>query len=478
LSEIPDVVRRHEIGEIVIAMPTAPGAVVRKVIQAAREVNVPTRTVPGMFEILSGRVSLSHLREIEIQDLLRRESVKTDLGPVRAIVRERRVLITGAGGSIGSELARQLAWLEPSQLLLFGNGENEIFDILNELHEAHAGLGLAPIIGDVRDRTRIRTVFKQFHPHVVFHAAAHKHVPLMEDNAAEAVTNNVLGTRNVVDSAAEWEAERLVLISTDKAVRPTSVMGATKRVAEMVVQKAAIRSGHNFVSVRFGNVLASRGSVVPTFLRQIRRGGPVTVTHPEMRRFFMTIPEAVELVLQAAVLGEGGEVFELDMGEPVRIVDLAADMIRLSGLEVGEDIEIRYTGIRPGERLDEERFFYGEDVVPTGHPKILRARSNQLPQDLGAGLTSLIHAAQECRPDEELRRLLRSLVPEFIRFREDGQRSEPKAEIAISAQRPAWPAIERRARADRRSGVHRQLDAAEAVPAIRAISGGGRGDVP
>ena len=501
LDDVPEILRREQIAEIIIAMPTAPGAVVRRVVRAAHEANVPTRTAPGLFEILSGRVSVSHLRKVEIQDLLRRDAVTTDLAPVRALVGGRRVLVTGAGGSIGSELARQLARLEPTQLLLLGNCENEIFDILNELHEAHAGLALTPIIGDVRDRTRVYSVFKLFGPQVVFHAAAHKHVPLMEENVADAVTNNVLGTRNVVDCAAEWDVDRFVFISTDKAVRPTSVMGATKRIAEMVVQHAAIRSRRNFVSVRFGNVLGSRGSVVPTFLRQIQSGGPVTVTHPEMRRFFMTIPEAVQLVLQAAVLGQGGELFELDMGEPVRIVDLAADMIRLSGLEIGRDVEIRYTGIRPGERLDEERFFRGEEVVPTRHPKVLRACSNHVPEDLGVALRSLIDAAQECRPDEELRRLLRTLVPEFVRFREDGHRPPPSAEIPRPTKRPAWHvrtarpvvvegrygsdrriterhyaiapfASERRAIGDRRSGAEEQVAAADVVVATTTISRG------
>jgi FlaA1/EpsC-like NDP-sugar epimerase len=413
LSDIPTMVARHNVDEIVIAMPTAPGRVVRSVVRAALNAHIPTRTVPALFEILSGRVSLSHLRNVEIHDLLRREPVRTNLGPVRAIVSGRTVLVTGAGGSIGSELARQLAQLEPAHLVLFGNGENEIFDILNELTATHPSLQLGSVIADVRDVPRTRSVFQRFRPHAVFHAAAHKHVPLMEANAADAVTNNVLGTRTVVDCAVACGTQHFVLISTDKAVRPISVMGATKRAAEMVVQQAALQHNRNFVSVRFGNVLGSRSSVVPIFLAQIRSGGPVTITHPEMRRYFMTIPEAVQLVLQAGALGQGGEVFVLDMGEPIRIVDLATDLVRLSGLEVGRDIEIRYTGIRPGERLSEEPFFWHEEVLPTGHPKVLRTTNNHIPADVGSSIERLITAGRECHSDAELRCLLKRLVPDF-----------------------------------------------------------------
>jgi len=413
LSQIPALIPEHSVDEIVIALPTAPGRVVRGVVRAALDAGITARTVPALFEILSGRVSLSHLRKVEIQDLLRREPVRTDLGPVRAIVSGQIVLVTGAGGSIGSELARQLAQLQPANLVLLGNGENEIFEILNELRASHPTLPLTSVIADVRDVTRIRSVFRRLCPHAVFHAAAHKHVPLMEDNVADAVTNNVLGTGNVLRCAVDCDAEHFVLISTDKAVRPTSVMGATKRVAEMVVQQAALHHGRNFVSVRFGNVLGSRCSVVPIFLSQIRAGGPLTITHPDMRRYFMTIPEAVQLVLQASALGRGGEVFVLDMGEPIRIVDLATDLIRLSGLEVGRDIEIRYTGIRPGERLYEEPFFRHEEVLPTGHPKILRATNNHIPGDVGSSIELLTAAGRDCHSDEELRYLLKTLVPDF-----------------------------------------------------------------
>ena len=413
LAAIPDLVMSHEIDEIVIAMPRAPGAVVRQVVRAALEAGVKTRTVPAMFDIISGRVSVASLRQVEIQDLLRREPIHTDFEQVRMLATGETVLVTGAGGSIGSELCRQLARLEPAQILLLGHGENSIFDILAELTELVPTVTAVPIIADVRDRERLRRIFAEYRPYSVFHAAAHKHVPLMEGNIAEAVTNNVLGTKNVAELSAEFGVEHLVLISTDKAVRPTNIMGATKRVAEQVVQEIAESHERKFVAVRFGNVLGSRGSVVPTFLRQIRSGGPVTVTHPEMRRYFMTIPEAVQLVLQAGAIGRGGEVFVLDMGEPVKVLDLATDLIRLSGLEVGTDVDIRFTGTRPGEKLYEELFFDSETAIPTDHPKVLRAKNGMLPIRLSSQVEVLVEGACNGGSDEEIRKRLVCLVPEF-----------------------------------------------------------------
>ncbi len=413
LSAIKDLVLRYDVEEVIIAMPRAPGAVVREVVRAAMEAGVKTRTVPGIFDIISGRVAVGSLRQVEIQDLLRREPIQTDLEQVRVLATGETVLVTGAGGSIGAELCRQLARLEPAQVLVLGHGENSIFDVMAELNEHYPNIDAVPIIGDVRDRERMRLVFERYRPYSVFHAAAHKHVPLMEENMAEAVTNNVLGTRNIAELSAECGVEHLVLISTDKAVRPTNVMGATKRVGEQIVQEIAETHGRNFVAVRFGNVLGSRGSVVPTFLRQIQAGGPVTVTHPEMRRYFMTIPEAVQLVLQAGAIGKGGEVFVLDMGEPVKILDLATDLIRLSGLEVGTDIEIRFTGTRPGEKLYEELFFDSESALPTGHPKVLRAKNGVLPIGLSTVVDLLVDGARAGWSDEQLRSLLVRLVPDF-----------------------------------------------------------------
>ena len=416
LSTATAIIQAQRIDELVIAMPTATGQVVRPLVRAALDSGIRTRTIPGLFEIVSGRVSIEALREVEIQDLLRRDAVQTDLAQVAQLASGRVVLVTGAGGSIGSELARQLADLAPRKLVLLGHAENPIFYIQSELRARHPGLDIVPVIADVRDRRRMFQVMEKHCPFAVFHAAAHKHVPLMEENVIEAVTNNVKGTQNLVHACLESRVEHFVFISTDKAVRPTSVMGVTKRVAEHVVRQAANDGGKNYVAVRFGNVLGSEGSVLPTFVEQIKKGGPVTVTHPEMRRFFMTIPEAVQLVLQAGVIGRGGELFMLDMGEPVKIVDLAADLIRLSGFEVGTDIEIQFSGMRPGEKLYEEMFWGHEEATPTAHPKVLCARDTVDPLESEA-IEQLIQATMREAGDDELRRLLHRIVPDFTGYR-------------------------------------------------------------
>jgi len=414
IADIGRVAHELDAGAIVIAIPSAPGSVIRRIVQAAADAGLKTRTLPPLSDVLSGRASPSSLRDVQIEDLLRREPVRTDLAAVRNLAKGRTVLITGAGGSIGSELCRQLAQLEPARLIILGHGENSIFDIQAELLGSYPKLNVSPMIADVRDRQRMHAIFDDTRPFAVFHAAAHKHVPLMEENVVEAITNNVHGTTNVVNAAIDSGVEHFVLISTDKAVRPTSIMGATKRLAERVVQHAAVAHGRNFVSVRFGNVLGSRGSVVPTFFRQIRAGGPVLVTHPEMRRYFMTIPESVQLVLQAGTLGLGGEVFVLDMGEPVKIVDLATDLIRLCGFEPGKDIDVQFTGIRPGEKLYEEMFFHEEHAVPTNHPKLLRAKKAGIPDGLLRRIDRLV-AATDTSEEEELREMLIALVPDFQR---------------------------------------------------------------
>jgi FlaA1/EpsC-like NDP-sugar epimerase len=377
LSDLEQVLEAQQVDEVIIAIPSAPGKVVRLVANVCRLKNIPFRTMPGIYELLGGKVSVSRLREVDITDLLRREPAQVDDRLVGSSLGDKRVLVTGAGGSIGRELCRQIARWSPAELIMLGHGENSIFEALLELSEDFPALSIKPIIADVRDRYRIQAAMKDLQPEVVFHAAAHKHVPLMEINVAEAVTNNVIGTLNVVQAASKFGVERLVLISTDKAIRPISVMGATKRLAEMIVLDAAQRRKRAFTVVRFGNVLGSRGSVVPLFKQQIARGGPVTITHPDMQRYFMTIPEAVHLVLQAAAMGQGGEVFFLNMGQQVRILDLAEDLIRLSGLEPGRDIEIVFTGIRPGEKLSEDLWEEGLHFQATSHPEVYRAEEDE-----------------------------------------------------------------------------------------------------
>jgi FlaA1/EpsC-like NDP-sugar epimerase len=410
LKNVLAVAAEHEVDEVVIAMPSASGEVFRRLSDLCRKGRLPYRTMPGLYELIGGRVSASRLRNVEVSDLLRRAPAQTSDQAVGRALSGMRVMVTGAGGSIGFELCRQIARWGPSEILLLGHGENSIFEALLELGEDYSGLALHPIIADIRDRPRMQSVFRAHRPQVVFHAAAHKHVPLMEINVEEAFTNNVVGTRNVVELALEANAERLVLISSDKAIRPTSVMGATKRLAEMIVQDAARRSGKSYVSVRFGNVLGSRGSVIPVFKRQIARGGPVTVTHPEMERYFMTIPEAVHLVLQAASLGEGGETLLLRMGKPVRIVSLAEDLIRLSGLEPGRDIQIVFSGVRPGEKLSEQLWEDETVLRPTTHPDILRLTGDNhiwKPGELNRTIDSLSALAEKGEVQELIEKLNR-----------------------------------------------------------------------
>jgi FlaA1/EpsC-like NDP-sugar epimerase len=370
LTDLSRTLDNLNIDEVIIAIPSAPGRVVRLVADVCRLKGVPFRTMPGIYELIGGKVSVNRLREVDITDLLRRDPARIDYELVGSRLGGRSVLVTGAGGSIGRELCRQVARWGPAELIILGHGENSIFETLLELQENYPSLPLRPVIADIRDLPRLRAVFESHRPQVVFHTAAHKHVPLMEANVEEAVTNNVLGTRNVVDAALECGVDRLVMISTDKAIRPVNVMGATKRMAELIVLDAANRSQRAYSVVRFGNVLGSRGSVVPLFKRQIARGGPVTITHPDMQRYFMTIPEAVHLVLQASSMGQGGETFVLNMGKQVRILDLAEDLIRLSGLEPGRDIEIVFTGIRAGEKLSEDLWDEGYAFQPTSHPDI------------------------------------------------------------------------------------------------------------
>ncbi|MEN6482216.1 MAG: nucleoside-diphosphate sugar epimerase/dehydratase [Anaerolineaceae bacterium] len=372
ITDLAKTLDSHRIDEVVIAIPSAAGRVVRLVADICRLKNVPFRTMPGIYELLGGKVSVSRLREVDITDLLRRQPAHMQDELIGGALSGKKILVTGAGGSIGKELCRQIARWGPSELILLGHGENSIFESVLDLKESFSSLSITPIIADIRDLPRIESIFARHRPEVVFHAAAHKHVPLMELNVEEAITNNVLGTYNLVNVAQKYDVQRLVMISTDKAIQPVNVMGATKRLAEMIVLDAAKKSGKAYCVVRFGNVLGSRGSVVPIFKRQIASGGPVTVTHPDMQRYFMTIPEAVYLVLQSAAMEGGGETYVLNMGQQVKILDLAEDLIRLSGLEPGKDIEIVFTGIRQGEKLSEDLWGAGFDFEKTSHPDIYR----------------------------------------------------------------------------------------------------------
>ncbi|MCZ2127063.1 MAG: polysaccharide biosynthesis protein [Anaerolineales bacterium] len=388
IDQLEKTLDAQQADEVIIAIPAAPGRIIRLVNDVCRRRGIASRIIPGFYELIDGKVSVNRLREVDIADLLRREPAQLDDRLIGATLGGKRILVTGAGGSIGGELCRQLARWNPAELILLGHGENSIFEILQELKDDHPALNLRAVIADVRDAERLDKIFEEHRPQIIFHAAAHKHVPLMEANAEEAVTNNVVGTKNVVEAATKYRAERLVLISTDKAVRPLSVMGATKRLAEMIVLDAAQRGRLAYSVVRFGNVLGSRGSVALTFKKQIARGGPLTVTHPDMERYFMIIPEAVQLVLQAACMGVGGEVFMLNMGEQVRILDLAQDLIRLSGLEPYRDIDIQISGIRPGEKLREDLLEDGVDFERTQHPEIFRMSKEE--QVDGAALATTV----------------------------------------------------------------------------------------
>lgn len=413
-DDLPALVARFQIEQIVVAIPSAPLARRRELVASCRATGVPTQSLPGVYEILAGHKTISQVPRIDINRILRREPIHLDEGEVAATLKGAKVLVTGAGGSIGSVLCRQIARFEPAEIVLLGHGENSIFEIGLELQLAFPNLTTFQAIVDVRDSQQVHAVIAKHRPDIIFHAAAHKHVPFMQEYIEEAVTNNVLGTQNVLRAAEKYQVDRFVLISTDKAINPANVMGATKRVAELLTLAAAQRTGRAYMAVRFGNVLGSRGSVVPIFLRQIAWGGPVTVTDPDMYRYFMTIPEAVQLVLQASALGEGGEIFILDMGEPIRIRDLAIDLIKLSGLEPERDIQILYTGARPGDKLREELFLNGEKYKRTLNDKIFVAVSEDRidAQELEAAVAVLISLAKRMRGAEVIEQL-QVIVPQY-----------------------------------------------------------------
>lgn len=408
--DIPSIVKEHKVKEIIIAMPSVTRNEIRNIMEICSPLKCKVNTLPGMYQLLDDEVLVSHLHPVSIEDLLERDEVRLDMDIVEHYIRDKVVLVTGAGGSIGSEICRQIMRVGPKQLLLLGHGENSIYLINQELKNIYKDGPIIPIIADIRDKQQLDQIFTQYNPQVVFHAAAHKHVPLMEIQPMAAVLNNIYGTRNVADVAGRHGVERFVMISTDKAVNPTSVMGATKRVAEKVIISMNDTYDTKYITVRFGNVLGSRGSVIPLFKKQIEAGGPVTVTDPEMTRYFMTIPEASQLVLQAGAMGKGGEVFLLDMGEPVKIIDLARNMIRLSGLEPDKDIHIKITGLRPGEKKYEELLTSEEGTNRTNHTKIFEAALDTVDRDW---LIDKIATFDSCETDMDVIGVLQDIIPTY-----------------------------------------------------------------
>jgi len=410
-DKIAETVKKYSIEEIIIAIPSATNIQRREIIEVCRDTECKLRILPSLLQLSNGEVSISQIRNVQIEDLLGRDSVKVDLSDIMDYVKGSTILVTGGGGSIGSELCRQIAANEPKTLIIFDIYENNAYDIQMELKRRYPALDLVALIGSVRDRDRLDMVFETYHPDYIFHAAAHKHVPLMETSPNEAIKNNVFGTLNVARAADKYMAKRMLLISTDKAVNPTNVMGASKRICEMIVQTMNNHSETEYVAVRFGNVLGSNGSVIPLFKKQIENGGPVTVTHRDIIRYFMTIPEAVSLVLQAGAYAKGGEIFVLDMGKPVRIDDLARNMIKLSGFEPDVDIQIRYTGLRPGEKLFEELLMDEEGMTKTDNELIYIGHPIEVnEQEFMAGLKRLHDLCEENSPRirDEVKRIVKT----------------------------------------------------------------------
>lgn len=418
-SDIPEIVKKYGITEIIIAIPSANRKVIQKISNECNKTRAKLKILPGLMDIINENVSISKLRNVDIEDLLGREPVNINIREISSYLSDQIVMVTGGGGSIGSELCRQIALYKPRKLIALDIYENTVFELLNEMKQSFPNLEFEAIIGSVRNKDRLREVFAKHRPHVVFHAAAHKHVPLMERNPKEALMNNILGSKNLMDLSEEFSVTKFVMISTDKAVNPTNIMGATKRIAEMILQeKSRGTSKVSFSAVRFGNVLGSNGSVIPIFRKQIEKGGPVTVTHPDITRYFMTIPEAVQLVIQTGAMAKGGEIFVLDMGEPVRIMELAENVIRLSGYVPDEDIDIVVTGLRPGEKLFEELLLDEEGVEKTAHDKIYVGH----PLEAKVELKDMVNTENRlddkvkelcCLGDDEIKKWLHEMVPNY-----------------------------------------------------------------
>ena len=412
-NDIPKLAAKYRVDEIYIAMPAAPAQARKEIIEICRKTDCAVKILPGIYQLLNDEVSVSKLREVQIEDLLGREPIRVDLDEIIGYVRGKTILVTGGGGSIGSELCRQIAGHSPKRLIIFDVYENNAYDIQQELKKSHPELDLVVLIGSVRNTHRMESVFSTYRPDIVYHAAAHKHVPLMEDSPCEAIKNNVFGTYKTAKAADKYGSKRFVLISTDKAVNPTNIMGASKRLCEMVIQMMDARSETDFVAVRFGNVLGSNGSVIPLFKKQIEAGGPVTVTHPDIIRYFMTIPEAVSLVLQAGAYAKGGEIFVLDMGKPVKILDLAENLIRLSGYEPYVDIPIEFTGLRPGEKLYEELLMGEEGLQDTPNQLIHIGKPIEFDKDRLAEQLDILYEVANHDENGKIRDMVKELVPTY-----------------------------------------------------------------
>lgn len=416
VDELQSVVLKRDIHEILIAVPSATSEQMRTIVEQCKQSGLVFKTLPGLGELIGGKITLNAIREVAYRDLLGREVVQLEEDLIGGYIDQKRILVTGAGGSIGSELCRQICRFNPKKIILFDQAESPLYDIDLELKRNFPYIQIVPVLGDIRNRSRLINTFDKHKPQNVFHAAAYKHVPMLEIQPWEAISNNIDGTRNVVNISKQFGVERFVLVSTDKAVRPTNIMGTTKRIAELLVQGQNCDDNMvtRFITVRFGNVVGSVGSVVPLFKKQIEQGGPVTITHPEVTRYFMTIPEASQLILQAGMMGNGGETFILEMGTSVKIIDMARDLIRLSGFEPDKDIKIEYIGLRPGEKLYEELITAGEDIVPTAHKKIM-VLSGQICEQaqLNRDIDSIISLAK-LQDGEKIRTMLKKIVPEYL----------------------------------------------------------------